>query len=42
MFDPIDYEMLPEQGNVSLSAIQARDTIAHNLLHNIHMGSSFL
>jgi hypothetical protein len=42
MFDLIDYEMLPEQGNVSLSAIQSRDTIAHNLLHNIHMGSSFL
>jgi len=42
MFDLVDYEMLPKQGNVSLSAIQSRDTIAHNLLHNIHMRSSFL
>jgi hypothetical protein len=42
MFKVDDDEMLPEQGNVPPSAIQSRDTIAHNLLHNVHTGSSFL
>jgi hypothetical protein len=42
MFKVDDDEMLPEQGNVLPSAIQSRDTIAHNLLHNVHTGSSFL
>jgi hypothetical protein len=42
MFKVDDDEMLPEQGNVPPSAIQSRDTIAHNLLHNVHTGSTFL
>lgn len=42
MFEVVDDEMLPEQVSYSLSALQSRDAIAHNLLHNVHAGSSFL
>lgn len=37
-----DDEMVPEFGLRSASAIKARDSIAHNLLHHNHAGTSFL
>ena len=37
-----DDEMVPEIGLRSVSAIKARDSIAHNLLHHNHAGTSFL
>ncbi|CAK9136659.1 unnamed protein product [Ilex paraguariensis] len=41
-FDLIDDEMVPEVGLRSVSAMKARDAIAHNLLHHNHAGTSFL
>lgn len=41
-FELVDDEMLPEVGLRSANAMKARDTIAHNLLHHNHAGTSFL
>ncbi|KAH6790834.1 nuclease [Perilla frutescens var. frutescens] len=41
-FELYDDEMVPEIGLRSASAMKARDTIAHNLLHHNHAGTSFL
>lgn len=41
-FELIDDEMVPEIQLRSASARMARDTIAHNLLHHNHAGTSFL
>ncbi|XP_010915201.3 protein ALP1-like [Elaeis guineensis] len=41
-YDLVDDEMLPENGLRSVSAMQARDTIAHNLLHHGLAGTAFL
>jgi hypothetical protein len=47
-FDPelalelVDDEMCPESSVRSRSSMQARDSIAHNLLHHAHAGTSFL
>ncbi|XP_024393874.1 protein ANTAGONIST OF LIKE HETEROCHROMATIN PROTEIN 1 [Physcomitrium patens] len=38
-FEVVDDEMLPENINFPITAMQARDAIAHNLLHNVHAGS---
>jgi hypothetical protein len=41
-FELMDDEMVPEIGLRSVTAIKARDSIAHNLLHHNHAGTSFL
>jgi hypothetical protein len=41
-FEVIDDDMLPENCTFPISAMQSRDAIAHNLLHKVHSGSSFL
>ncbi|KAL0327463.1 UNVERIFIED_CONTAM: hypothetical protein Sangu_1824300 [Sesamum angustifolium] len=41
-FELIDDEMVPEVGLRSANAMKARDTIAHNLLHHNHAGTSLL
>ncbi|GAA0147811.1 hypothetical protein LIER_07421 [Lithospermum erythrorhizon] len=41
-FELIDDEMVPEVPLRSVNAMKARDTIAHNLLHHNHAGTSFL
>lgn len=41
-FEIVDDEMVPEIGLRSANAMKARDTIAHNLLHHNHAGTSFL
>lgn len=41
-FEVVDDDMLPENCNFPMSAMQSRDSIAHNLLHNVHAGTSFL
>ncbi|XP_051129542.1 protein ALP1-like [Andrographis paniculata] len=41
-FELVDDEMVPEIGLRSANAMKARDTIAHNLLHHNHAGTSFL
>lgn len=41
-FEIFDDEMVPEIGLRSANAMKARDTIAHNLLHHNHAGTSFL
>lgn len=41
-FELFDDEMIPENGLRSVGAIQARDHIAHNLLHHSLAGTSFL
>ncbi|GAA0182782.1 hypothetical protein LIER_30425 [Lithospermum erythrorhizon] len=41
-FELIDDEMVPEVPLRSVSAMKARDAIAHNLLHHNHAGTSFL
>ncbi|KAL8054411.1 hypothetical protein ABFX02_05G135750 [Erythranthe guttata] len=41
-FEVVDDEMVPEIGLRSANAMKARDTIAHNLLHHNHAGTSFL
>lgn len=41
-FEVFDDEMVPENGLRSVAAIQARDNIAHNLLHHGLAGTSFL
>lgn len=41
-FELVDDEMLPETCLQSRSSMQARDSIAHNLLHHAHAGTSFL
>ncbi|KAH6804708.1 nuclease [Perilla frutescens var. frutescens] len=41
-FELVDDEMVPEVGLRSANAMKARDTIAHNLLHHNHAGTSFL
>ncbi|CAN1185808.1 Protein ALP1-like [Linum perenne] len=41
-FDIFDDEMIPENNLRSVEAIQARDNIAHNLLHHGLAGTSFL
>jgi hypothetical protein len=38
-FEVVDDDMLPENCNFPMSAMQSRDSIAHNLLHNVHAGS---
>lgn len=40
--DLMDDGMVPEVGLRSMSAMKARDAIAHNLLHHNHAGTSFL
>ncbi|KAL4564502.1 hypothetical protein LXL04_028566 [Taraxacum kok-saghyz] len=42
MLELMDDEMIPEIGLRSSSAMKARDSIAHNLLHHNHAGTSFL
>ncbi|KAL8107322.1 hypothetical protein AgCh_023937 [Apium graveolens] len=42
IYELVDDEMVPEIGLRSGSAIKARDSIAHNLLHHNHAGTSFL
>jgi hypothetical protein len=42
MIELMDDEMVPEIGLRSSNAMKARDTIAHNLLHHNHAGTSFL
>ncbi|KAD6454582.1 hypothetical protein E3N88_09288 [Mikania micrantha] len=42
MIDLLDDEMVPEIGLRSAIAMKARDSIAHNLLHHNHAGTSFL
>ncbi|XP_077245337.1 nuclease [Tasmannia lanceolata] len=41
-FELLDDEMVPEAGLRSVSSMQARDNIAHNLLHHGLAGTSFL
>ncbi|CAA2957239.1 Hypothetical predicted protein [Olea europaea subsp. europaea] len=41
-FELFDDEMIPEIGLRSANAMKARDSIAHNLLHHNHAGTSFL
>ncbi|KAG6469502.1 protein ALP1-like [Zingiber officinale] len=41
-FELVDDEMAPENGLRSVSAMQARDSIAHNLLHHGLAGTAFL
>ncbi|WOL14043.1 nuclease HARBI1 [Canna indica] len=41
-FELVDDEMVPENGLQSVSGMQARDSIAHNLLHHGIAGTSFL
>uniref|UniRef100_A0A0D6QUA4 DDE Tnp4 domain-containing protein n=1 Tax=Araucaria cunninghamii TaxID=56994 RepID=A0A0D6QUA4_ARACU len=41
-FELIDDEMYPETCLQSKSSMQARDNIAHNLLHHAHAGTRFL
>ncbi|ERN04863.1 hypothetical protein AMTR_s00146p00085750 [Amborella trichopoda] len=41
-FDVVDDEVLPETHVRSAQAMQARDGIAHNLLHHAHAGTAFL
>ncbi|KAF3785143.1 putative nuclease [Nymphaea thermarum] len=41
-FQLVDDEMLPENCIRSHTAMQARDSIAHNLLHHAHAGTAFL
>ncbi|CAA2974580.1 Hypothetical predicted protein [Olea europaea subsp. europaea] len=41
-FELVDDEMVPEIGLRSANAMKARETIAHNLLHHNHAGTSFL
>ncbi|KAI3454161.1 hypothetical protein Pfo_010824 [Paulownia fortunei] len=41
-FELFDDDMVPEIGLRSANAMKARDTIAHNLLHHNHAGTSFL
>ncbi|CAN1284907.1 Protein ALP1-like [Linum perenne] len=41
-FDNFDDDMIPETNLRSVGAIQARDHIAHNLLHHGRAGTSFL
>lgn len=41
-FEIVDDEMAPEIGLRSEYAMKARDSIAHNLLHHSHAGTSFL
>ncbi|KAL8522262.1 hypothetical protein ACS0TY_012410 [Phlomoides rotata] len=41
-FDIVDDQMVPEIGLRSEYAMKARDSIAHNLLHHSHAGTSFL
>ncbi|XP_038986532.1 U-box domain-containing protein 34-like [Phoenix dactylifera] len=41
-YELVDDEMLPENGLRSVSAMQARDNIAHNLLHHGLAGTAFL
>ncbi|KAG8375697.1 hypothetical protein BUALT_Bualt10G0127500 [Buddleja alternifolia] len=40
-FELFDDEMVPEIGLRSANAMKARDTIAHNLLHHNHAGTSY-
>lgn len=42
MLELHDDEMVPEIGLRSSIAMKARDSIAHNLLHHNHAGTSFL
>ncbi|KAK2980122.1 hypothetical protein RJ640_019545 [Escallonia rubra] len=42
MIELVDDEMVPEVGLRSVGAMKARDSIAHNLLHHNHAGTSFL
>lgn len=42
MLELMDDEMVPEIGLRSSIAMKARDSIAHNLLHHNHAGTSFL
>ncbi|KAK1418332.1 hypothetical protein QVD17_27475 [Tagetes erecta] len=42
MIELMDDEMVPEVGLRSMIAMKARDSIAHNLLHHNHAGTSFL
>nr|XP_043627666.1 protein ANTAGONIST OF LIKE HETEROCHROMATIN PROTEIN 1-like [Erigeron canadensis] len=42
MIELMDDEMVPEIGLRSAIAMKARDSIAHNLLHHNHAGTSFL
>ena len=42
IYELVDDEMVPEIALRSGSAIKARDSIAHNLLHHNHAGTSFL
>ncbi|KAL2517898.1 hypothetical protein Adt_14145 [Abeliophyllum distichum] len=41
-FELFDDEMVPEIGLRSANAMKVRDSIAHNLLHHNHAGTSFL
>lgn len=41
-FEIFDDEMVPEVALRSVTAMKARDSIAHNLLHHNHAGTSFL
>ncbi|XP_009762418.1 protein ALP1-like [Nicotiana tabacum] len=41
-FDLFDDEMVPENIVRSMNAVQARDQIAHKLLHHNHAGTNFL
>ena len=41
-FDLFDDEMLPENIVRSMNSVQARDQIAHKLLHHNHAGTNFL
>ncbi|KAJ9536190.1 hypothetical protein OSB04_un000629 [Centaurea solstitialis] len=42
MIEVVDDEMVPENGLRSSMAVKARDSMAHNLLHHNHAGTSFL
>ncbi|KVH98380.1 Harbinger transposase-derived nuclease [Cynara cardunculus var. scolymus] len=42
MIEVVDDEMVPENGLRSPMAMKARDSMAHNLLHHNHAGTSFL
>ena len=42
MIELMDDEMVPEAALRSANAMKVRDSIAHNLLHHNHAGTSFL
>ncbi|OAE25155.1 hypothetical protein AXG93_3217s1730 [Marchantia polymorpha subsp. ruderalis] len=41
-YEVVDDDMYPEAAPMSLTAMEARDSIAQQLMHSVHMGADFL